>query len=123
MDARFIAELDRTDIVGEFPCLYVYGTGGRSDGFDYAAGLMIPGKPADGSYALFKRADDAILYAAAWWDRHASDGARVSLLSDLDVRARELAVLKAGAGESTDHLCDDECGDDSHPRDGRTVRV
>lgn len=32
-------------------------------------------------------------------------------------------VTAPDAGYATHHLCDDECGDDSHPRDGRIVPV
>lgn len=57
--------------------LYVYGTGARDDGFAYAVGVNPPDGPANGSLALFQRADDARLFART---RAELSGATLSVL-------------------------------------------
>lgn len=90
IDARFIAELDRTmSHNGMMPMIYVYQTGERTDGYEYAAGLHMPNGLADGAYALFKTMDAAIAFTAGWFAM-APDMRAVLLCQSADARARHL---------------------------------
>lgn len=50
--------------------VYVYQTGERPDGMDYALGVVYAGRPVDGMYALFRDRDAAAISAEALAKHH-----------------------------------------------------
>lgn len=50
--------------------LYIYGTGYRTDGFNFAVGEKPEDGAANGSLALFQRAEDAHIFAYAMQSVH-----------------------------------------------------
>jgi len=63
---------------------YVYGTGGREDGYAFAVGVRHADGALDGGYALFKGRNAAITFAYAIKQR---DGADVAILPSAEVKA------------------------------------